>query len=311
MGAKNIEISIDKGGLDSSYLLNLVSYIALKISHLAYLLCNKSKGGISMAKRPSLAHQFHKALESKKRIGESRHEAKEQGTAHEGIFSYKTYDSYKNATKQFVKWIRSEHSEVKYLNQIDKDMCKKYIKFREQSGCSAYTYSQDMAMISKTLDISLTKKECDVATRKLANIKKNRVDNGFRTSSGVIESILRGTGLRRNELANLKVENLIIDRNKVVGILVRKGAKGGKEREVQVRREYQECIYKAIEGLERGDKVINEEIPRELQAHRYRAEYAQNMQKELTELGRKDVLKDLTRNMGHNRKSVLVYYGVK
>ena len=56
--------------------------------------------------------------------------------------------------------------------------------------------------------------------------------------------------------------------------------------------------------------MINEEIPKELQAHRYRAEYAQNMYKELVVLGRKDPLQDLTENMGHNRKSVLVYYGV-
>lgn len=263
-----------------------------------------------MAKRPSLGHQFHQALESKKKIGQSRHKAKEQGTAHEGIYSYKTYDAYKNSSKQFAKWIKSEFPQVKYLSEIDKEMCKKYIKHREQSGCSAYTYSQDMAMISKTLDISITKKECGVTTRKLSNIKKNRIDNGFRTGSGVIESILRGTGLRRNELVNLQVKNLIIENNKVVGVLVYKGAKGGKSRQVQVRKEYQECIYKAIEGLEGDSKVISEQIPRELQAHRYRAEYAQSMYKELVALGREDPLQDLTKNMGHNRKSVLVYYGV-
>lgn len=263
-----------------------------------------------MTKRPSLGHQFHQALESKKCIGKSRHEAKEQGTAHRGIYSYKTYDAYKNASKQFVKWIKSEFPEIKYLSEIDKDICKKYIKHREQSGCSAYTYSQDMAMISKTLDISLTKKECNVATRKLSSIKKNRVDNGFKTESGAIESILRGTGLRRNELVNLKVKNLIVKNNKVVGVLVRKGAKGGKVREVQVRKEYQLHIYKLIEGLNSDSKVISGKIPKELQAHRYRAEYAQNMYKELVSLGREDPLQDLTENMGHNRKSVLIYYGV-
>lgn len=263
-----------------------------------------------MAKRPSLGHQFHQALESKKCIGESRHEAKEQGTAHQGIYSYKTYDAYKNASKQFAKWIKSEFPSVKYLSEIDRDICKKYIKHREQTGCSAYTYSQDMAMISKTLDISLTKKECGVATRKLSNIKKNRVDNGFKTESGAIESILRGTGLRRNELVNLKVKNLIIENNKVTGVLVKKGAKGGKSRQVQVRKEYQEHIYKLVEGLESDSKVISDEIPKQLQAHRYRAEYAQNMYKELIELGRNDPLQDLTKNMGHNRISVLAFYGV-
>ena len=263
-----------------------------------------------MAKRPSLAHQFHQALESKKKIGESRHKAKELGVAHEGIYSYKTYDAYKNSSKQFVKWLKSEFPEVKYLSEIDRDMCKKYIKHREQIGCSAYTYSQDMAMISKTLNISLTKKECDVATRKLSNIKKNRIDNEFRTQSGAIETILRGTGLRRNELAHLKVRNLLIYNNKVTGVLVEKGAKGGKERQIQVRKEYQERIYKLVEGLESNSKVISEQIPKQLQAHRYRAEYAQNMYKELIELGREDPLQDLTKSMGHNRKSVLRYYGV-
>lgn len=261
-------------------------------------------------KRASLGHQFHNALENKKKIGESRHKAKEQGVAHEGIYSYKTYDAYKNSSKQFVKWLKSEYPNIRYLNQIDKDICKQYIKYREQSGCTAYTYSQDMAMISKTLGISLNKRECGVATRKLSNIKKNKTDNGFRTSSGAVESILRGTGLRRNELANLKVKNLIIEGNKVVGVLVRKGAKGGKTREVQVRKEYQECIYKLVEGFESDSKVFDREIPKNLQAHRYRAEYAQNMYKELVELGRNDPLQDLTENMGHNRKSVLIYYGV-
>lgn len=263
-----------------------------------------------MSKRPSLAHQFWQQLESKKKIGESRHEAKKQGVAHLGIYSHKTYDAYKNATKQFAKWLKSEYPSVKYLSEIDRDMCKEYIKYREQSGCSAYTYSQDMAMISKTLDISLTKKECDVATRKLSNIKKNRVYNNFRTHSETIETILRATGLRRNELVNLKVKNLIIENDKVVGVLVRKGAKGGKTREVQVRKEYQEYIYKAIQGLESDSKVINEEIPKQLQAHRYRSEYAQEMHKELIKLGRKDPKQDLTESMGHNRTSVLAHYGV-
>lgn len=263
-----------------------------------------------MAKRPSLGHQFHMALEQKKAIGQSRHKDKELGVANEKIYSFKTYDAYKQASKTFCSWVKSEYPNVKNLDQIDRDMCKKYIKYREQSGKSAYTYSQDMAMISKTLDISLTKKECDVKTRKLADITKNKVDNGYRTESGTIESILRGTGLRRNELVNIKVKDLLIDNEKVTGVLVNKGAKGGKQRQVQVRKEYQEYLYKVIEGFESDSNVINEVIPKELQAHRYRAEYAQAMLVEFEQLGREEPLKNLTESMGHNRISVLVYYGV-
>lgn len=267
-----------------------------------------------MSKRPSLGHQFWQRLEAKKCIGESRHQAKldakEQGGKVEGIYSYNTYGAYKQASKTFCSWVKKEFPEIKYLDQIDKDICAMYIRHRAES-CSAYTYSQDIAMLNKCLDVDITKEFCGVSKRSLSNITNNRSDNNFRTSSGAIETILKGTGLRRNELAKLKVENLLIDDSKVVGVRVKTGSKGGRPRDVEVRRDFQEPIYKLIESLERGSKVINEQIPKELQTHRLRGEYAQNMYKELIELGRKDPAQDLTESMGHNRKSVLVHYGVK
>lgn len=267
-----------------------------------------------MSKRPSLGHQFWQRLESKNCIGKSRHkaklEAKEQGGKVEGIYSYNTYGAYKQASKTFCSWIKKEFPEIKYLDQIDKDICAMYIKHRAES-CSAYTYSQDIAMINKVLDLDITKEYCGVSNRSLSNITNNRSDNGFRTDTGAIETIIRGTGLRRNELVKLKVKDLLIDNYKVVGVRVKTGSKGGRPRDVEVRKEYQEPIYKLIESLESDSKVINGEIPRELQTHRLRGEYAQNMYKELIELCRNDPAQDLTESMGHNRKSVLIHYGVK
>lgn len=267
-----------------------------------------------MAKRPSLGHQFHEVLQSKRAFGESRHIAKiiakEQGSKVNTIHSYKTYEAYKNSSKRFSKWIKSEYPNIRYINEINKNMCIKYIKYLEKSNYSAYTYSQSMAMISKVLDIQLTKKECGVSNRSLKNITNSRVDNGFRTESGAIETIIRGTGLRRNELVNLEVKDLLIGFGVVTGVIVSKGSKGGKFRIIEVRKEYQKPIYELIKDLESDSKVINEEIPKELQTHRLRSEYAKNMYKELIELGRNNPLKDLTESMGHNRISVLVHYGV-
>ena len=49
-------------------------------------------------------------LEKKKCMGKSRHEAKlqakEQGKKVDGIYSYKTYDAYKQSSKVFIKWIK-------------------------------------------------------------------------------------------------------------------------------------------------------------------------------------------------------------
>lgn len=266
-----------------------------------------------MGRKPSLNHQMWQQLERKKCIGESRHkakiDAKKEGKKVEGIYSYKTYEAYKQESKTFIRWIKSEFKEVRDISQIDKDMCAMYIQYRAKHY-SAYTYSQDIAMLNKILDVGITKEYCGVANRSLKNITNNRVDNGFRTRKGTIEMILRGTGLRRNELVNLKVKDLIINNNLVVGILVSKGTKGGKIRIAEVRREYQDKIYNVIKKLNINSNVINEVIPRKLQTHRLRAEYAQNMYNELILLGRKDPLQDLTYSMGHNRKSVLVHYGI-
>lgn len=266
-----------------------------------------------MARRQSLNHQLWQQLEKKKAIGESRHIAKliakEQGSKVDTIHSYKTYDAYKQASKTFSKWIKSEFPEVRNLSEIDKDMCALYIKYRSDQ-CSAYTYSQDIAMLNKLFGFGITKEYCGVDNRSLKNITKSRVDNGFRTNTEAIETIIRGTGLRRNELINLKTGDLIIGFESVTGVMVSKGAKGGKFRIVEVRKEYQKLIYNIIASLESGDNVINEQIPKKLQTHRLRSEYAQNMYRELVSLGRKNPLKDLTGYMGHNRVSVLSYYGV-
>ena len=254
-------------------------------------------------------------LEKKKCMGKSSHEAKlqakEQGKKVDGIYSYKTYDAYKQSSKTFIKWIKTEYPEIKNISDIDKDICALYIQNRAKQGVSAYTYSQDIAMLNKILNVNITKEYCGVAKRSLKNITKNRVDNGFRTSTGKIETIIKGSGLRRNELVNLKVKDLIINNNSVVGILVSKGAKGGKPRKVEIRKEFQPLIYELIKNSDVNSYVITEQIPKQLQTHRLRAEYAQNMIEELISLNREDPYKDLTQSMGHNRKSILIYYGVK
>lgn len=248
-------------------------------------------------------------------MGKSRHEAKlqakEQGKKVDGIYSYKTYDAYKQSSKTFIKWIKTEYPEIKNISDIDKDICALYIQNRAKQGVSAYTYSQDIAMLNKILNINITKEYCGVAKRSLKNITKNRIGNGYTTNSGKIETIIKGSGLRRNELFNLKIKDLIINNNSVVGILVSKGAKGGKPRKVEIRKEFQPLIYKLIENFDANSYVITEKIPKQLQTHRLRAEYAQNMIEELISLNREDPYKDLTQSMGHNRKSILIYYGVK
>lgn len=267
-----------------------------------------------MARLPSLNHQMFQRLEDKKAIGQSRHiaklEAKDQGGKVETIHSYKTYDAYKQSSKTFIKWLRQEFPEIKDINNIDKDIGAMYIQHRSKQGVSAYTYSQDIAMLNKTLSLGLTKSYCGVANRSIKAITKGRVDNGFKTQSNSLELIVKASGLRRNELYNLKKSDLLISDNRVVGIKVSSGAKGGRPRTVEVIGKYQKSFYDLVESIESDSKVVTDKIPKQLQTHRLRAEFAQEKYKELIALGRKDPKADLTQSMGHNRKGVLVHYGV-
>lgn len=255
-------------------------------------------------------------LEGKKAIGQSRHlaklKAKDQGKKVETIHSYKTYDAYKQSSKTFIKWLKQEFPEIKNINDIDKDIGAMYIKHRAEQGVSAYTYSQDIAMLNKTLSLELNKAYCDVANRSLKAITKGRTDNGFKTPSGAIETIIKSCGVRRNELYNLKKSDLLIRDNKVVGVIVRPkaGSKGGRPRKIEVIGKYQESFYKLVEFIDNDSKVITDKIPKQLQTHRLRAEFAQEKYQELIYLNRRDPLKDLTKSMGHNRTSVLIHYGV-
>lgn len=269
-----------------------------------------------MARLPSLNHQMFQRLEDKKAIGQSRHlaklEAKDQGKKVETIHSYKTYDAYKQSSKTFIKWVKQEFPEIKNINDIDKDIGAMYIKYRADKGVSAYTYSQDIAMLNKTLSLGLDKTYCGVANRSLKAITKGRIDNGFRTQSNSLELIIKASGLRRNELYNLKKSDLLIRDNKVTGVIVRPkaGSKGGRPRKIEVIGKYQESFYKLVESTESDSKVVTEVIPKQLQTHRLRAEFAQEKYQELISLGRKDPKQDLTQSMGHNRTGVLAHYGV-
>ena len=62
-----------------------------------------------MPKNKSIIRQVHETLEQKLRIGESRHLAKEQGVASEGIYSWNAYKNYLTKACAFAKWTKKQH----------------------------------------------------------------------------------------------------------------------------------------------------------------------------------------------------------
>lgn len=268
-------------------------------------------------KRPSMAHQMWQKLETIENIGLSRHTAKrldkEMGVKGNRITSHGSYDCYKNASKQFGKWLKANHPEVKYLSDVTREMGIEYIKHREQIGRSAWTYSQDLVVVNKLLDTNITKSDCNVAKRDLKNRVRNMVDNGYRTADGFVEAFVEGTGLRRRELKHLKVENCIVQDGQLVGVRVYR-AKGGRYRVAEVRKEYKELLGSKIDSKLKNNEnglLFDKPISKRLQVHRIRHSYAKGFCEELIDKGidRDEVLDRLTQSMGHNRHDVLKSYG--
>lgn len=265
-------------------------------------------------KRPSMSHQMWQKLEEIKDIGGSRHFNKAidkaLGIKSNYITSYNSYNSYKNASKQFAKWLKEMYPEVKFLENITREMGIEYIKSREKAGKSSWTYSQDLVLVNKLLDLNISKKECNVAKRSLSNRKNNMIDNLYRTNDGVIEKFVEGVGLRRRELKHLEVKDCIMQKGELVGVRIYR-AKGGRYRVAEVRNEYRSLLGSIIQSKQLADKVIDKEIPKRLQVHRIRHEYARAYCEELINKGynREEVLDRVTQSMGHNRHDVLKSYG--
>lgn len=62
--------------------------------------------------RKTLHQQVYARLNSMMAIGESKHEAKKNGDTADKIYSYSTYNTYKQWSMAFVRWIKQEHPNI-------------------------------------------------------------------------------------------------------------------------------------------------------------------------------------------------------
>ena len=227
-------------------------------------------------------------------IGESRHQSKQEarenlGYEHNktvGIHSYKTFDTYKSSCKQFTNYLKENHKGIKNIEDIKESHIKDYIKYREESGCSAYTYSKDLAALNKVFGTNLTKQDCDVATRSYKDISNNRELKEHHSHINYSNyrdeiTILKATGMRRESLDKVNVDNFRYD-SKGYPVAVKLVEKGGKYREAEIIRDYREDVKSVLtERLERNnydrEKPIFEHIPSRLGTHRFRQEYAKEV----------------------------------
>lgn len=109
-----------------------------------------------MARMTKLDYQMHLRMESMKCICESRHQAKQEykemmgknsSNRTMGIHSHLTYDAYKQTSIEFIRYLRSNYKDIKYVEQVKEEHVVAYLQYRQDDGKSSHTISKDMAAL--------------------------------------------------------------------------------------------------------------------------------------------------------------------
>lgn len=263
-------------------------------------------------KRGSLGHQINQRMIKMERFGESRYEAKKDYNANiennkqgktVGMHSYGTFGTYKSSCKQFVKWAKETEQGIKNIEDVKEEHIRDYIKYREEAGYSAYTYSKDISALNKVFGTDVHKKDCDVANRSYKDVTNNREMKehhkhiNYNNYSDEIK-VAQSSGMRRESLEKVSANSFNYDSNGYpIQIRLRdERADGGRNMEEKngrpresdipyhMRAEIKELIQNRLDenGGDR-DKPLFDHVPTRLGTHRLRQEYADTMYKQYIE----------------------------
>lgn len=157
----------------------------------------------------NLHHQAYERLIGMQAFGESKREAKENGTDREKIFSYSTYQSYWKHTKYFIQYIRESHPDCTTLRSARKYV-NEWLQLRADQGLSAWTVQLEAKALGKLYGISPDdEKYFRPPKRNRADIKRSRGDkvrdrHFSAANNDELIKFCKGTGLRRAEISELR-----------------------------------------------------------------------------------------------------------
>lgn len=263
-----------------------------------------------MSKIGSLKYQVFQKIDSLKRFGESKHEAKKREKERckklgikwnpskvEGIYSWSTCDNYKRECLKFVEWVQQNYvkeHKIKYLDKIQYDVVRRYLQQNIDSNKSPYTVHLMASAIAKVLDCSPMDFNITLPPRKIENITRSRLDRehdkhvSIENNKDIIE-FCKGTGLRRRELISLN-PNCIFEKNNHVYVEIKEGskggAKGGKPRVFKVIESHKEHILNMRnKAIDEGKNRVFTKVINRLDVHSYRRVYATNRYMEFKNMG--------------------------
>ncbi len=318
-----------------------------------------------MGKRPSLETQVLRLLKDKSKFGEKRHDAKiekanqvrnekyekmkneginvklddvkvtKKEVVLEGIYSYQTFEDYKKASLQFVKWIEATHNEIKFIRDSH-DLAAEYLQSLVERGLAATTISSHGSALAKLFDKPAASFGFKFPEKRQEDITKGRKEQPWKASiqEKYAEElkVLGVIGLRRHEAAGVKISQISADYSMIYNV----DGKGGKIRNVEVLEP--QILKNYIEKHPQKNDKIFPKLPKRMNIQQERRNYAKKFYEreenklypdkskidirakdadgklvnyitregEKSQAFNKEILTMITQNLGHNRLDVVV-----
>lgn len=229
------------------------------------------------SKHGSLTYQATKTLAAKIKKGESKHAAKEAGTAQEGIYSSNTMRSYMKHSNKFLRWARSVHG-VSTLAEA-RPYASEWLQHEADRGLSASSIKLERSALAKLYGVSGTELGA-TPDRSRATITRSRGaairDAGFSRENNVVcVAAAECVGTRRNELRLLTGDKLLTREDGSYAVLLDRGTKGGRARVAPVvgPPEQVRCFIEAMQAAGSG-RLLPNGVPSHADIHSMRGTYA-------------------------------------
>lgn len=274
-----------------------------------------------MPRKPSLGHQMHLRMDQMNCLGQSRHLAKLQSGKHRtaGIHSGVTYETYKQTSKEFISWMRINYKEIKDINDITEKHIIEYLIYRQGKELAPITVAKDMAALNKLFNLYLTKKIVGLKQVSYKDITRSRLprahDKKYNAENYREQiDIAKATGCRRQSVLKIKPNDFVFDGADPIGVNLKE--KGGKHRVATILEAYRSRVKEILEGKDR-DKPLFDSYTSKIDNHAFRGEYARDREQELVSKNPSDeyyrgydkkAIGQVSKDLGHDRLSVVVYH---
>lgn len=230
-----------------------------------------------MGKNRSIFQQFNNAINNCFKEGMDKHADKAYNPVlTEKVYSYSAMNNLKDFAKNLSNYIKENYPDTKRLGDIKEEQLQNFLNYKNAKGCSQNTLDLYKSNLNKlemvvnktyssvnwdfknTLETPASTKEFDknrgvdsVITREDYN-KILEYCRENKSTSGDAILLQNGLGIRVEELAQLKVNNIDFENNKII----LDNTKGGKELIREMTPEVRKIIYERINNTT-NNKIID------------------------------------------------------